>query len=85
MTHTHHDAAADHQRSGGKTELLGAEQSRDHDVPAGLELAVDLDHDPVTQTVEHQSLLCLRKSQLPRRTSVLERRERRSARATVMP
>ena len=37
----------DHQRSGREAEFLGAEQRRDHHVAAGLELAVDLDHDPV--------------------------------------
>jgi hypothetical protein len=28
-------------------EFLGAQQRRDHHVATGLELAVDLDHDPV--------------------------------------
>ena len=45
----HHDAAGDHQRRGGETELLGAEQRRDHHVATGLELAVDLDDDAVAQ------------------------------------
>ncbi len=52
VTHPHHDAAGDHQRSGRKTELLAAEQHRDHHVAAGLELAVDLHDDAVTQTIE---------------------------------
>ena len=43
----HHDAARHHQRRGGETELLGAQQRGDHHVAAGLELAVDLHHDPV--------------------------------------
>src|SRR5450759_5118265 len=84
MTHAHHDAAADHQRSGGEAELLGSEQRRDHNVPSGLELSVDLNHDPLTQTVEHQSLLGLGKSELPWGARVLERSEWRGTRTTVM-
>ena len=47
VTHPHHDAARHHQRRGGEAELLGAEQRGDHDVAAGLELAVDLHDDAV--------------------------------------
>ena len=46
------------------------------DVAAGLELAVDLHDDAVAQAVEQQRLLGLGEAELPRRTRVLERRER---------
>ena len=36
MALAHHDAAFDHQRCRGKTELIGAEQRADQDVAAGL-------------------------------------------------
>ena len=72
------------QRRGGEAELLGAEQRGDDDVPAGLELAVDLHDDPVAQAVEHQRLLGLGEAELPRRAGVLERGQRRGAGAAVV-
>ena len=80
----HHDAAGDDQRRGGEAELLGAEQRGDDDVAAGLELAVDLDDDPVAQAVEQQRLLGLGQAELPRRAGVLERGQRRGAGAAVV-
>ena len=47
VAHAHHDAAGHHQGRGREPELLGAEQRGDHDVTAGLELAVDLNDDAV--------------------------------------
>ena len=47
MADPHHDAAGHDQRGGGESELLGTEQSRDHDVPAGAQRPVTLDGDPV--------------------------------------
>ena len=47
----HHHAARDDERGGREPELLGAEQRRDDDVAAGLQLAVDLHDDPVPQAV----------------------------------
>src|SRR2546421_296517 len=45
MADAHHDAAQRDERAGREAELLGAEQSADDHVTAGLELAVDLDGD----------------------------------------
>ena len=81
----HHDAAGDHQRGGGETELLAAEQRGDDDVAAGLELAVHLHHHAVAQAVEHQGLLGLGEAELPRDTGVLERVQRRGAGTAVVP
>jgi hypothetical protein len=69
---------------GGEAVLLGAEQRADDDVAAGLELAVDLHHDPVAQAVEQQRLLRLGQAELPRRAGVLERGQRRGAGAAVV-
>ena len=80
----HHDAAADHERSGGEAVLLGTEQRGDDDVAAGLQLAVGLHDDAVAQAVEQQRLLGLGEAELPRAAGVLERRERRRARAAVV-
>ena len=81
----HHDAAGHHQRRGGEAELLGAEQRRDDDVAAGLELAVGLHHDPVAQAVGQQRLLGLGQPELPRPARVLDRGQRRGAGAAVVP
>ncbi len=62
----HHHAAHHHQRRRGEAVLLGAQQRGDHDVAAGLELAVGLHDDPVAQPVEQQRLLRLGQAQLPR-------------------
>ncbi len=72
----HHDAALDHQRRGGEAEFIRAQQCADHDVAAGLHLAVGLHADAVAQAVEHQRLLRLGQAQLPRRAGVLDRRPR---------
>ncbi len=80
----HHDAALDHQRSGRETELLATQQGSNHDVSAGLQLAVNLDHHAVAQSVEHQGLLGLGEPEFPRHTRVLERVQRRGAGTAVV-
>ncbi len=42
-----------------EAELLGAEQTGDGDIAAGLELPIGLNHDAVAQLVGHQRLLRL--------------------------
>ncbi len=69
----------DDQRRGGEAVLLGPQQRGDHDVAAGLELAVGLHDDPVAQAVEQQRLLGLGQAELPRAAGVLERGQRRAA------
>ena len=80
----HHDAARHDERRGREAELLGTEQRGDHDVAAGLELAVDLHDDAVAQAVQQQRLLRLGEAELPRCTRVLDRREPRRAGAAVV-
>ena len=53
-------------------------------VTAGLQLAVGLHHDPVTQAVEQQGLLGLGQAELPRAAGVLERGQRCRAGAAVV-
>ena len=43
----HHDAARHHQWSRGESELVATQEGGDHHVATGLELAIDLDDDPV--------------------------------------
>ena len=59
-------------------------QRADHDVAAGLELAVDLDHDPVAQPVDQEGLLGLGQPDLPGDAGVLERGQRSRTGAAVV-
>ena len=66
--------AADGDKGGGaEGELLGAEQRRDEDVPAGLEPAVRTQRDAVAQVVAEQDLVDLGEAELPRGAHVLDR------------
>ena len=80
----HHHAASDHERRGGEAELLSAEQRRDDHVAAGLQLPVDLHHDPVPQPVAEQRLLGLGEPELPRRPGMLDAGQRGRAGTAVM-
>ena len=80
----HHNAAHRHQRPGGKTEFLGAEQGGDDHVAPGLQLAVGLDNDARAQVVEHERLVGLGQPKLPRNARVLDAGLRRGARAAVI-
>ena len=79
MTQPEHD-----ERRGREAELLGAQQRGDHDVAAGLQLAVDLHDDAVAQVVQHQHLLRFGEAELPRHAAVLDRGQRRRAGAAVV-
>ena len=61
----HHHAAAHDERRGGEAELLGAEQRGDHDVAAGLQLAVDLHDDAVAQAVAAAASAASRRGRAP--------------------
>ena len=62
-----------------------APEQRGHDhVPAGLDLAVDLDCDAVPETVAEKGLLGLGQSQLPGGPGMLQGGQRRGARAPVV-
>ena len=84
VTDAHHDAARDDERRRREAELLGAEERGNHDVAAGLELAVHLHDDAVAEAVEEQDLLRLGEPELPGNAGVLDRGQRRRAGAAVM-
>ena len=84
MALAHHDAAHRHQRRGGKAELLGSQQRRNHHVASGLQLAVGLHPNAAAQIVQQQHLLRLGQSQLPRNARVPDRAQRRCARAAAV-
>ena len=66
MAFSHHNAAHGNEWCGGEAELLSTQQAGKSDVAAGTELAVSLDDYTTTKVVEHQSLVSLCETQLPR-------------------
>ena len=72
------------ERRRGEAELLGAEQRGDDDVAAGAHLAVGLQDDAAAQVVLHEHLVRLGEPELPGHAGVLDRGERRRARAAVV-
>ena len=79
----HHDAAFHHQRRGGETEFIRAQQRADQHVAAGLDLAVHLQRDAAAQLVQHQRLLRFGQAEFPRCAGMLDRGQRRCAGAAV--
>ena len=84
MALAHHDTAHGDQRSRRESELLRAQQSRDNHITPGLQFAVGLNDDAAAQVIHHENLLCFRKTEFPRDSRVLQRGERRGARAPVV-
>jgi hypothetical protein len=84
-----------HQRRGGETEFLRAEQRGDRHVAAGLQLTVRLDVNAAAQVVQHQRLVRFRQAEFPRSARVFDattaamrrcrRRGRRSGRHPRAP
>ncbi len=73
VTDTHHDAAQRDQRRRGEPELLGAQQRGDGDVASCLQLPVGLHDDAAAQIVQHQRLVRLCQTQLPRQSGMRDR------------
>ena len=71
MADAHQDATRNHEWRCCKAVFFGAKQGRNHYVATGLHLAVNLNRDAATQTVDHQGLLCFGKAQFPRCSGVL--------------
>ena len=84
MALAHHDAAHRDQRRGREAEFLGAQQRGDRHIAAGLQLAVGLHADAAAQIVHHQDLLRFGQAEFPRDARMLDRGERRCARAAVI-
>ena len=83
MAFAHHDAAFDHQRSGGEAEFIRAQQRADHHIATGFHLAVGLHADTATQAVQHQRLLGFGQPQF-HGAGMFDRRPRRCAGAAIM-
>ena len=78
MTLPRHGTTQRHYRRRPKPECFGAKQRRDHHIAAGAEAAIHAYLDPLAQAVAHENRLRLRQS------GVLDRRERRRARAAIV-
>ncbi len=78
MALSHHDAAKRDQRCGRKTELFGTQQRRDHDIAAGLQAAIGLQHNAAAQIVQHQDLMRFGDAQFPWQSSMLDAGQWRS-------
>src|SRR5699024_7143060 len=81
---THHDTSHGHKRSCSESKPFRSEQSRDGNVSSAHELSVRLNADTLTQAVLDQGLVCLCKSQLPRKPRILDRTSRRRSRSSVI-
>ena len=72
VTSFHHNTAHSDQWCGSETPLLGTQQGRNSDIPTSPDLTVGLNSHSASQVVQHQSLVSLGKTQLPRKTGVLD-------------
>ena len=84
MANAHHDATAHNKWRSRKTKLFGAKKGCDHYVATCLHLTVGLNNDSISETIQHQCLLRLSQTQLPRCAGMFKRRQRRRTSATVM-
>jgi len=63
LADAHHDAAEHHERRGGKTKFLRAQQRGHGHVAAGLHLAVRLDVNAAAEIVQHERLVGFRQAE----------------------
>ena len=84
ITHTHHDTAHCYEWCRCKSELLCTKQCCDQNVSAGHELSIRLHDNTIPQTIHEQRLMCLCDTQLPRKSCVVNRTSRCSARTAVI-
>ena len=80
----HHRTAQGHQRRGRKAEFLRTEDRRDRDVATCHQLAVCLNDDLMPQSVEQERLVRFGKTELPRKSRVIDRAARRGACSAVI-
>ena len=85
VTLAHHDATFHHQRCGGETKFIRAQQCADHHIAPRFDLAVDLHRDAAAQAIQHQRLLRFSEPQLPRCARVFDGRDRGRASTAVVP
>ena len=81
---TRGDAADRDHRDGAEAELVRAEQSAHDNIVARLQAAINAKDDTVTQAVENELLVRLRKAELPRAARMLHGGERRRAGAAIV-
>ncbi len=72
MAFAHHDTAQGNQRCGGKAEFLGTQQSGIYHIPAGFQLAVRLQDNPVAQVIDHKGLLNFRNTEFHGQSGIFD-------------
>ena len=72
MTLAHHNAPHRDQWRGSKTPFLSTEQAGNGNVSSRSELAISLYNDSAAQVVQHQCLMGLGQTKLPRQASILD-------------
>ena len=76
MALAHHDAASRNQRSRREAEFVSPQQRADDDITPGLQTAIHLQGYARTQAIQHQGLMRLGKTGLPRAAGMFERCQR---------
>ena len=79
-----HDATLSDHGDRPEPILFRAEQSSDHDVPAGFQTSISTQQNPIAQTVFHQGAMHLGEAKFPWTAGVLDRTQGRCARAPVV-
>ena len=74
-----HVAADGHEHRGAEGEFLRAEERGDEKITPGPQTTVRAEGNTIAQAVSQQRLVDLGQAELPRRTDVLDRRQRRCA------
>ena len=82
MAFTHHNATHCNQWCGGKTELFGAEQSRNNHITSRFQSTIGLQCNAASEIVQHQRLVRLSDSELPGQARVFDTGQRRSTCST---
>lgn len=84
MALAHHDAAHSDKRCGGKAPFLRAKQTGNSNVTSSANLTISLDNDTIAKIIEHERLMGLRETKLPRQTRVFDASPLRRTGAAVM-
>ena len=84
VTNPGHDAALGDHRHRTKAVFLGAQQGRNHHIPACFKAAIGPQQHPIAQAVLEQAAMDLGETQLPGAAGVFDRTERRGAGTAVV-
>ena len=84
MAFAHHDAASRDQGRRGEAEFIRPQQRANHHIAPGAQAAIHLHGNAPAQPIQHECLLRFSQPNLPGRTRMRQRCQRRSARAALI-